>query len=61
MKRPKIKEYKIPVRLTFNGAVYIEATNTAEAIALLNTGMWEADEIHGLQDWEITGPAMENK
>lgn len=55
------KEYMIPVRLTFNGTVYIKADSEEDAIRLLDRGEWDMDEIQGLQDWEITGPARENK
>jgi DNA-dependent RNA polymerase auxiliary subunit epsilon len=51
----------IPVRLTFNGTVYIKADSEEDAIRLLDRGEWDMDEIQGLQDWEITGPARENK
>jgi glutamine synthetase type III len=55
------KEYMVPVRLTFSGTVYIKADSEDEALELLNRGEWDTDEIRGLQDWEITGPAVENK
>lgn len=55
------KEYCIPVRLTFAGTVFIKADSEEAAIRLLDRGEWDMDEIAGLQDWEITGPARENK
>jgi hypothetical protein len=60
-KKPELKWFAVPYRVTCEGIASVEAVSAEEARAMVDAGDFENHPDEGRVDWESRGPAREER